>query len=88
MAQGIVKWFNRKKGFGFIVPDLGPKDVFVHVSAVHGSGLDAIDEGQRLEFELIQASDGRLSAHGLRLLDESQGDRADLDAEPVNVGAV
>lgn len=88
MAQGSVKWFNRKKGFGFIVPDLGPKDVFVHVSALTDSGMTVLTEGQRLEFELIQSSDGRLSAHGLRLLDESQADRANLDAEAINESAV
>lgn len=74
MANGSIKWFNRKKGFGFIVPDLGPKDVFVHVSAVRESGLEAIDSDQRVEFELIQSNDGRLSAYGLRLLDEGKAD--------------
>jgi cold shock CspA family protein len=67
MAIGEVKWFNRTKGFGFIRPDLGPKDVFVHVSAVHRAGLDALDDGQRIEFELTQLGDGRLLATGLRL---------------------
>ncbi len=69
MATGAVKWFNAKKGFGFITPDLGPRDVFVHVTAIRRSGLEAIVQGQRLEFELSQYGDGRLSAHGLRPLD-------------------
>jgi len=69
MAIGEVKWFNRKKGFGFIRPDLGPRDVFVHISAVQRSGLVALDEGQRVEFELTQLSDGRLAALGLRLIE-------------------
>jgi len=67
MATGAVKWFDRRKGFGFIRPDIGPADVFVHISAVQRAGLTALDEGQRLEFELTQLSDGRLTALGLRL---------------------
>ncbi len=66
MATGAVKWFDRRKGFGFIRPDIGPADVFVHISAVQRAGLTALDEGQRLEFELTQLSDGRLTALGLR----------------------
>lgn len=69
MAIGEVRWYNRKKGFGFIRPDLGPRDVFVHVSAVHQAGLEALDDGQRVEFELTQLGDGRLLATGLRLSD-------------------
>ena len=68
MATGAVKWFNHKKGFGFITPDLGPRDVFVHITAVKRSGLERIDDGQRVEFELAQGGDGRLSAQGLRPL--------------------
>lgn len=68
MATGHVKWFNAKKGFGFITPDLGPRDVFVHVTAIKRSGLGDIADGQRFEFELSQSGDGRLSAHGLRPL--------------------
>lgn len=71
MAIGEVKWFNRKKGFGFIRPDLGPRDVFVHISAVQRSGLAGLDEGQRVEFELTQLSDGRLAALGLRLIESA-----------------
>jgi cold shock CspA family protein len=68
VATGEVKWFNRKKGFGFIRPDIGAKDVFIHVSALHGSGLRSLEEGERVEFELTQLSDGRLAAFGIRML--------------------
>ncbi len=71
MATGAVKWFNRKKGFGFITPDIGVRDVFVHVSAVRRAGWQALEEGQRLEFELTQFADGRLTALGLQMLDAS-----------------
>ena len=53
MATGTVKWFNQTKGFGFIAPDDGGKDVFVHITAVHKSGLQGLDEGQKVEFELV-----------------------------------
>ncbi len=69
MATGEVKWFNRKKGFGFIKPDLGPRDVFVHVSAVQRAGMAPLEDGQRLEFELTQLADGRIAALGLRAID-------------------
>lgn len=72
MATGTVKWFNRAKGFGFIRPDIGTRDAFVHVSAVHVAGLEFIDEGQRIEFELTQMRDGRLTALGLRPLEDSE----------------
>jgi cold shock CspA family protein len=66
MASGAVKWFDPRRGFGFIAPDLGPCDVFVHASAVTAAGLDMLVPGQRLEFELAQSGDGRLIALGLR----------------------
>ncbi len=71
MAIGSVKWFNRKKGFGFISPDIGARDVFVHVSALKQSGLEFLDEGQRVEFELTQLGDGRIAAFGLRMLESA-----------------
>lgn len=74
MATGAVKWFNRSKGFGFIRPDLGPRDVFVHVSAVQRAGLAELVDGQRLEFELTQLHDGRLAALGLRPLPSRDAD--------------
>ncbi len=70
MATGRVKWFNRRKGFGFIAPDIGPRDVFVHVSALQRAGLSELHENQRVEFELTQLQDGRITALGLRLVDE------------------
>ena len=73
MATGSVKWFNRKKGFGFIKPDFGARDVFVHVSSVHEAGMELLNDGDRLEFELTQLTDGRLAALGLRVL-EADGD--------------
>jgi len=56
MATGTVKWFNGQKGFGFIQPDEGGADVFVHISAVQRSGLNGLDEGQKIEFEIVQDS--------------------------------
>ncbi|QIS14703.1 cold-shock protein [Nocardia arthritidis] len=58
MAQGIVKWFNSEKGFGFIAQDGGGPDVFVHYSAVSGNGFRSLDEGQRVEFEIGQGQKG------------------------------
>ncbi len=52
MATGTVKWFNIKKGFGFIAPDEGDKDVFVHITAVHEAGMQGLDEGQKVTFEI------------------------------------
>ena len=69
MATGTVKWFDKRKGFGFLTPDVGPWDVFVHVSAVRAAGMASLDEGQRVEFELTQMGDGRMAALGLRLSD-------------------
>lgn len=66
MASGAVKWFNAAKGFGFITPDLGPSDVFVHVSALVDAGIATLQPGDRVEFELTQSGDGRLLALGLR----------------------
>ncbi|GGE06064.1 hypothetical protein GCM10011529_10540 [Polymorphobacter glacialis] len=66
MASGAVKWFDARKGFGFITPDLGPRDVFVHVSAITAAGLEIVIPGDRFDFELAQSGDGRLIALGLR----------------------
>ncbi len=67
MATGVVKWFNPTKGFGFIAPDDGGKDVFVHVTAVERSGLPQITEGQKLSFELVEER-GRTAAGNLKAL--------------------
>lgn len=66
MATGTVKWFNSQKGFGFIQPDDGSKDVFVHVSAVESGGLRSLSEGQKLSFELEQGRLGKTSAVNLK----------------------
>jgi CspA family cold shock protein len=59
MATGIVKWFNATKGFGFIAPDGGGKDVFVHVTAVQRAGLQALSEGQRVTFDVVDDRKGK-----------------------------
>ena len=58
MAQGTVKWFNADKGFGFIAPDDGTADVFVHFSAISGSGYRSLDENQKVEFDTTQGQKG------------------------------
>ena len=68
MATGTVKWFNATKGFGFIQPEDGGKDVFLHISAVERAGLQPPQEGQRIEFELESGRDGRTSAANIRYL--------------------
>ena len=67
MANGTVKWFNSTKGFGFIQPDDGGKDVFVHISAVERAGLGGLNEGQKVAFEL-QTERGRTAAVDLKPL--------------------
>jgi cold shock protein len=66
MATGTVKWFNAQKGYGFIQPESGGADVFVHISAVERAGMDNLREGQRLNYELEQGQRGRVSAVNLR----------------------
>jgi CspA family cold shock protein len=67
MAQGTVKWFNGQKGFGFIQPDDGGKDVFVHISAVERAGLSSLNEGQKISFELVaDRRTGKSSADHLK----------------------
>ncbi len=69
MANGEVKWFNATKGFGFIQPEGGAKDVFVHISAVERAGLSGLNDGQKVTFELETGRDGRQSATNLALVD-------------------
>ena len=68
MATGVVKWFNTTKGYGFIAPDGGGQDVFVHITAVQQSGLESLNEDQKVEFELSEARDGRQAAIDLKAL--------------------
>jgi cold shock protein len=57
--QGIVKFFNESKGFGFVTPDGGAKDVFLHISALRAAGLQSVAEGQRIEFEAVRSNNGK-----------------------------
>ncbi len=67
MAAGTVKWFNATKGFGFIQPEGGSKDVFVHISAVQRSGLDTLTEGQRVSFDVVTER-GKQAAANIKAL--------------------
>jgi CspA family cold shock protein len=66
VAKGTVKWFNASKGFGFIQPDDGSKDIFVHISAVESSGLGTLNEGQKIQYDLTKGQDGKTSAGNLK----------------------
>jgi CspA family cold shock protein len=66
MSVGTVKWFNATKGFGFIQPEDGSKDVFVHISAVERAGLSNLQEGQKLSFDLERGQQGKVSAVNLQ----------------------
>ena len=68
MATGSVKWFNTTKGFGFIAPDGGKKDVFVHISAVEAAGIRVLNDGQQVTFDIETSRDGRESATNLALV--------------------
>jgi len=67
MANGTVKWFNATKGFGFIEPEGGSKDVFVHISAVERAGLTGLNDGQKVTFDIEAGRDGRESATNIAL---------------------
>ncbi len=69
MPTGTVKWFNTVKGYGFVQPDDGSKDVFVHVSAVDQAGISSLQEGQKLEYELVPDKRGRSAAGNLKLIE-------------------
>jgi CspA family cold shock protein len=67
MSSGTVKWFNAQKGYGFIQPEDGSKDVFVHISAVEAAGLRGLNEGQKVSFELERGQQGKTSAVNLKV---------------------
>lgn len=67
MANGTVKWFNTTKGFGFIQPEQGSKDIFLHISAVERAGINRLDDGQKVTFDIEIGRDGRESASNLAL---------------------
>jgi len=69
MATGTVKWFNTTKGYGFITPDEGGPDAFVHISAVQNCGLQGLNEGQKVQFELQEQRNGKMAAENLVALD-------------------
>ena len=68
MPTGTVKWFNTTKGYGFIAPDDGGKDIFVHISAVEQAGLTGLADNQKIEFEMVEGRDGRQSAGELKAI--------------------
>ncbi len=67
MAKGTVKWFNPDKGFGFIQPEEGGKDVFVHITALQEAGLQTLQDNQPIEYEMVDGRDGRQSAGNLKV---------------------
>ena len=69
MATGTVKWFNPTKGYGFIEPEDGSSDAFVHISAVERAGLSSLNEGQKVSFELQPGQDGKSSAENLAIVE-------------------
>ncbi len=69
MATGTVKWFNAAKGYGFIEPEDGSKDVFVHISAVERAGLNSLSEGQKVSYELQPGQQGKSSAENLSVIE-------------------
>ena len=69
MPRGTVKWFDPVRGYGFITPDSGSKDAFVHISSVEKAGLSGLVEGQKVDYEMVADKRGRLSADNLRLIE-------------------
>ncbi len=66
MQTGTVKWFNATKGYGFIQPEAGGPDAFVHISAVERAGLGSLQEGERIQYELVRGNNGKSSAENLK----------------------
>ena len=69
MTIGTVKWFNTVKGYGFIQPDGGGEDAFIHISAVERAGMSSLAEGQRIEYELVRGKNGKMAAENLKAVD-------------------
>ena len=69
MSVGTVKWFNPSKGYGFIEPTDGSKDVFIHVSALERAGIGSLNEGQRIEYQLVPGNNGKTSADSVKIVD-------------------
>ena len=69
MTTGKVKWFNSTKGYGFIEPEDGSKDAFLHITALERAGISGVDEGQRVEFDLVPGQGGKSSAENVKLID-------------------
>jgi len=68
MAKGTVKWFDSKKGYGFIVPEDGAEDAFVHISVLERAGLAGLTEGQKVEFDLARGRNGKMAAQNIRVV--------------------
>lgn len=83
MPIGTVKFFNESKGYGFIAPDDGGQDAFVHISAVEGSGMNSLREGQRVNYQLEQDRRGKMAAVNLKSAEESTAS-SDQSAPPAN----
>ncbi len=69
MSVGTVKWFNASKGYGFVEPTDGSKDVFIHISALERAGIGSLSEGQKIEYELVPGNNGKTSADSVKLVD-------------------
>ena len=69
MSVGTVKWFNPSKGYGFVEPSDGSKDVFIHISALERAGIGSLSEGQKIEYELVPGNNGTTSADSVTLVD-------------------
>ena len=83
MATGTVKWFNATKGFGFIQPDDGGNDVFVHISAVERAGMGSLNEGQKLSYEAkVDSMRGKTSAENLRVVKAIDGGSPRMYRDP------
>lgn len=68
MSKGTVKWFNNKKGYGFIIPETGEKDIFVHITQLEKAGLQSLSDGQRVDYEIYADRDGKPAAGNIRLM--------------------